>query len=72
MSKEQYFVLNEQNIKDIFWPAESELRTLSRQGGSAVKIIVVNDCCREDYLELKYSLETDQERAERLMMEEEA
>ena len=52
-------MLNEQDIEDIFWPAESEFRLLSRQGGSAVKIFVVNDCCREDYHDLKESMETD-------------
>ena len=70
MSKEQYFVLNEKDIKDIFWPAESQLRRLTRLCGSAIKIFVVNDCCREDFQMLRDSLETEQERTSRLEKEE--
>ena len=63
-------MLNEKDIQDIFWPAEKELRHLSTKCEGALKIFVVNDCCREDYIELRDSLETDQERFERLMKEE--
>ena len=72
MSKEQYYVLNEKDIKDIFWPAESELRRLTSLCGSAIKIFVINDCCREDYQMLRDSMETDQERSSRLEKEESA
>ena len=70
MANKQYFVLNEENLEDRFWPAEEKLRLIGVRSGSKVKIIVVNDCCREDYLELRKSMETPQERDERLAKEE--
>ena len=70
MDKEQYFVLNEKVIEDIFWPAEKKLRHLSVKCEGALKTFVVNDCCREDYIKLRNSLETDLERSERLTKED--
>ena len=48
MEKDQYIVLNEDDIDKIFWPVEKELRLLGTQCGSSVKIFAINDCCRED------------------------
>ena len=53
----QYFVLNENTASKIFWPAESKLRLLCRKCGSACKIFIVYDCCREDYSELRIKVE---------------
>ena len=62
MSSQQYIVLNEEKIKEMFWPVERELIRMGIGCGSAIKIFVVNDCCREDYGKLRDSLETDHER----------
>ena len=70
MSNKQFFVLNEEKLEKRFWPAEEKLRLIGVKSGCKVKIIVVNDCCREDYLELRKSMETQQEREERLAREE--
>ena len=48
MEKDQYIVLNEDDIDKIFWPVEKELRLLGTQCGSSVKIFAINDCCRKD------------------------
>ena len=56
-SGKQYFVLNEDKIEKTFWPSESKLRKIGQRCGSSVKIFVVNDCCREDYNELKERME---------------
>ena len=59
MGNKQYFVLNENSIEKVFWPAEERLRLIGVRSGAAVKIIVVNDCCREDYHELMKAMETE-------------
>lgn len=56
-SGKQFFVLNEETVKKTFWPAETKLRQIGKRCGSCVKIFVVNDCCREDYDELKKKME---------------
>ena len=63
MENQQYVVLNEDDIEKIFWPAEEKLRLLGRQCGPSLKIFAVNDCCREDYLNLRKNLETEQEKS---------
>ena len=55
----QYFVLNEDKIEKVFWPAEEYLRLIGVRCGSSVKIFVVNDCCREDYYQLRDSMESE-------------
>ena len=66
MSNKQFFVLNEEKLEKRFWPAEERLRLIGVKSGSKVKIIVVNDCCREDYMELRKSMESQQEREDHL------
>ena len=43
----QYFVLNESDIKKAFWNVEFKLIKLARRCGSALKIFAVYDICRE-------------------------
>ena len=43
----QYFVLNEDNMDKVFWPAERKLMKLAQKCGVPLKIIVVYDICRE-------------------------
>ena len=62
MKKKQYIVLNEDDIDKIFWPSEENLRVIGRMCGPSVKIFAVNDCCREDYSDLKERLMTDEEK----------
>ena len=59
MENKQYFVLNEEELDKRFWSAEEKLRLIGIRSGSAVKIIVVNDCCREDYRQLRESMESE-------------
>lgn len=53
----QYFVLNEKEVNKIFWPAEQKIRLIGKKCGSACKIFVVFDCCREDYVALRNKVE---------------
>ena len=41
-------------------------RLIGRRSGGSVKIIVLNDCCREDYQKLRKSMETEEEHKLRL------
>ena len=70
MANKQYFVLNENKLNERFWPAEEKLRLIGVRSGSRVKIIVVNDCCREDYLPLRISMESEEDRELRLKEDE--
>ena len=70
METKQYFVLNEDELNKRFWSAEDKFEKIGIKSGSAVKIIVVNDCCREDYRKLRESMETEGERSKRLKKEE--
>ena len=70
MANKQYFVLNENKLIERFWPAEEKLRLIGVRSGSRVKIIVVNDCCREDYLPLRISMESEEDRELRLKEDE--
>ena len=49
----QYVLLNENDIDKIFWAAEAETKTLLKRCGSSCKAIVIFDCCREDYSNLR-------------------
>ena len=53
----QYLVLNENKAEKIFWPIEDFLRRLGKKCGSALKLFVIYDCCREDYLALRQKVE---------------
>ena len=46
----QQIVLNEKEVKKIFWPAESKIKLICRRAGSNFKAIAVFDCCREDFV----------------------
>ena len=70
MDDKQYYVLNEDTNEKRFWPAEEMQRLIGRRSGGSVKIIVLNDCCRENYRELMKSMETEGERKLRLEKEE--
>ena len=69
MDNEQYYVLNESTVDKIFWPAEMKQRHIGKKCGSSVKIIVLNDCCRENYTELMKRMESESERKKRLELE---
>ena len=43
----QYFVLNEKELNKIFWSVEEKLIKLAMLCGSALKVLVVYDICRE-------------------------
>ena len=70
MDNKQYYVLNEDTNEKRFWPAEEMQRLIGVRSGGSVKIIVLNDCCREDYRDLMISMETEEERKRRLEKEE--
>ena len=70
MGNKQYFVLNEQKLAERFWPAEEKLRLIGVKSGNRVKIVVVNDCCREDYSALRLRMESEEDRELRLKEEE--
>ena len=53
----QYIVLNETTVDKIFWPAEENIKTLLRQAGANCKALVIFDCCREDFEDLKKRVE---------------
>ena len=58
----QYFVLNGQEVDKIFYPAEYRIKKILARAGSNCKSMVVYDCCREDYAELrKKIIETHKE-----------
>ena len=42
----QWFILNEQDVKSCFWPAESKIRTIGKSCLGPCKIFAVYDCCR--------------------------
>ena len=42
-------VLNEKDIKKIFWPAEEIFKLILARSGSNCKLMAVFDCCREEY-----------------------
>ena len=52
----QYLVLNEDKAEKIFWPIEDFLRRLGKKCGGPLKIFVIYDCCREDYVALKQKI----------------
>ena len=54
---QQYVMLNEKNVNDIFWPAEQKTRKLLERNGGQVKAVVIFDCSRENYQELKEKIE---------------
>ena len=66
MDTEQYYVLNEETVDKIFWPAEKRQRDIGEKCGSSVKIIVLNDCCRENFTKLVKKMESESERQKRL------
>ena len=43
----QYFVLNEDDISKVFWPAEKKLLSLASSCGASLKVLVIYDICRE-------------------------
>ena len=49
MGNKQMIVLNEKEIKKIFWPAEEKFKLILSRSGSNCKLMVVFVCCREDY-----------------------
>ena len=49
LDNKQMIVLNEKEIKKIFWPAEEKFKLILSRSGSNCKLMVVFDCCREDY-----------------------
>ena len=58
----QYFVLNEREVAKIFYPAEAKIKKILEISKSNCKSMVVYDCCREDYAELrKKIIETHKE-----------
>ena len=63
--KKQHYVLNEDKVENIFWSSEENFRLIGTRCGGSVKILVVNDCCREDYNNLKERmLESNQKKIE--------
>ena len=49
----QKVLLNEKEIKKIFWESELKIKQLLDITGSNVKALVIYDCCREPYQLLK-------------------
>ena len=49
----QKFLLNEKEVKKIFWSAEENIKMVLGSGGSNCKAFVVFDCCREDFVDLR-------------------
>ena len=63
-------MLNEDDSKKIFWPAEDKFKEIGKKFGDVLKIFVVNDCCREDMIKLRKSIETEEETSARDALEE--
>ena len=62
-------MLNEDDSKKIFWPAEDKFKEIGKKFGDVLKIFVVNDCCREDMIKLRKSIETKEETSAREALE---
>ena len=40
-------------MSKIFWPTEAKIKKILERSGSNCKSMVIFDCCREDFAELK-------------------
>ena len=50
---QQYFLLNEKDIDEIFCPIEQKNRLLLKRCGQRCKMFAIYDCCREDVIQAK-------------------
>ena len=70
MGNKQMIVLNEKEIKKIFWPAEEQFKLILTRSGSNCKLMVVFDCCREDFEGAKNrAIKSQQENQEEIQEE---
>lgn len=58
MDTKQYIILNEEKINKRFWKFEEKFRLIGVRYGSSLKIIALNDSCREDFRWLMRSMES--------------